>query len=132
MRGSCQIAIDNPIAVSNCSRVCSQGQQFPKGNLPNEPVLPHTLRTFPFSKQTALWTSILLNESSLVAMRFGAKLQSSIYEPWKDSYLNYSKLKNLLYEGQSTDEWGERNESRFVEELDSELEKVESFIANWG
>ena len=57
-------------------------------------------------------------------MRFGAKLQSSIYEPWKDSYLNYSKLKNFLYEGQSGEEWGERNESRFVEELDSELEKV--------
>jgi hypothetical protein len=47
-----------------------------------------------------------------------------MYEPWKDSYLNYSKLKNLLYEGQSGEEWGERNESRFVEELDSELEKV--------
>jgi SPX domain protein involved in polyphosphate accumulation len=57
-------------------------------------------------------------------MRFGSKLQSSIYEPWKDSYLNYSQLKNLLYEGQSGEEWSERNESRFVEELDSELEKV--------
>lgn len=57
-------------------------------------------------------------------MRFGAKLQSSIYEPWKDSYLNYSQLKNFLYEGQSGEEWGERSESRFVEQLDSELEKV--------
>jgi SPX domain protein involved in polyphosphate accumulation len=57
-------------------------------------------------------------------MRFGSKLQSSIYEPWKDSYLNYAKLKSLLYEGQSAEEWGERNESNFVEVLDSELEKV--------
>lgn len=57
-------------------------------------------------------------------MRFGAKLQSSIYEPWKDSYLHYAELKNRLYEGESEDAWGERNESRFVEELDSELEKV--------
>jgi SPX domain protein involved in polyphosphate accumulation len=57
-------------------------------------------------------------------MRFGAKLQSSIYQPWKASYLDYSKLKNILYEGQSTEEWGERDESRFVEELDSDLEKV--------
>ena len=57
-------------------------------------------------------------------MRFGTKLQTSIYEAWKDSYLHYARLKNMLYEGQSDDEWGERNESRFVEELDSELEKV--------
>jgi SPX domain protein involved in polyphosphate accumulation len=57
-------------------------------------------------------------------MRFGAKLQSSVYEPWKESYLNYGKLKSLLYEGQSNEEWGERNESHFVEVLDSELEKV--------
>jgi SPX domain protein involved in polyphosphate accumulation len=57
-------------------------------------------------------------------MRFGSKLQSSIYEPWKESYLHYSKLKGLLYEGQSGEAWEERNESRFVEELDSELEKV--------
>jgi len=61
-------------------------------------------------------------------MRFGTKLQSSIYEPWKDSYLNYSKLKNLLYEGQSGEEWGERDESRFVEELDSELEKAKYIV----
>ena len=60
-------------------------------------------------------------------MRFGSKLQSSIYEPWKDSYLDYSKLKNLLYEGQSGEEWSEHNESRFVEALDSELEKVSNY-----
>jgi len=59
-------------------------------------------------------------------MRFGTKLQSSVYEPWKDSYLRYARLKNMLYEGQSEEEWGERSESRFVEELDSELEKVAS------
>jgi vacuolar transporter chaperone complex subunit 2/3 len=57
-------------------------------------------------------------------MRFEAKLQSSVYEPWKDSYLNYTKLKGLLYERDGDETWGERNESRFVEELDSELEKV--------
>ena len=57
-------------------------------------------------------------------MRFGTKLQSSVYEPWKDSYLHYPRLKNMLYESGPEEEWGERNESRFVEELDSELEKV--------
>jgi SPX domain protein involved in polyphosphate accumulation len=57
-------------------------------------------------------------------MRFGLTLQSSVYEPWKDSYLHYARLKNMLYEGQSDGEWGERDESRFVEELDSELEKA--------
>ena len=57
-------------------------------------------------------------------MRFGAKLQSSIYQPWKDHYLDYSELKKLLYEGQSGEDWGERDESRFVEQLDTQLEKV--------
>jgi len=38
--------------------------------------------------------------------------------------LDYNKLKSILYAGQSDEEWGERLESRFVEELDSELEKV--------
>jgi SPX domain protein involved in polyphosphate accumulation len=61
-------------------------------------------------------------------MRFGTKLQSSVYEPWKESYLHYPRLKTMLYEGQSEEEWGERNESRFVEELDSELEKVASTV----
>ena len=61
-------------------------------------------------------------------MRFGAKLQSSIFEPWKDSYLHYSHLKTILYEGRSGEDWGERDESRFVEQLDSELEKVISAI----
>jgi SPX domain protein involved in polyphosphate accumulation len=61
-------------------------------------------------------------------MRFGSKLQSSIYEPWKDSYLSYAKLKSLLYEGQSDEEWGERKESNFVEVLDSDLEKV---VLSW-
>jgi SPX domain protein involved in polyphosphate accumulation len=57
-------------------------------------------------------------------MRFGAKLQSSVYQPWKDSYLHYSELKKLLYDGQSGEDWVERDESRFVEQLDAELEKV--------
>src|SRR5271170_870803 len=57
-------------------------------------------------------------------MKFGSSLESSIYSPWKDSYLNYTELKTFLYEGQSGEPWGERLESRFVEKLDSELEKV--------
>jgi len=57
-------------------------------------------------------------------VKFGSSLESAIYPPWKDSYLNYTELKNLLYEGQSGEQWGERLESRFVEKLDSELEKV--------
>ena len=65
-------------------------------------------------------------------MRFGAKLQSTVYEPWRDSYLDYSKLKSILYAGQSDEEWDERLESRFVEELDSELEQVRSSEGgNW-
>jgi SPX domain protein involved in polyphosphate accumulation len=61
-------------------------------------------------------------------MRFSVKLQSTIYEPWKGHYIAYTDLKTLLYEGQSEGQWGESNESRFVERLDSELEKVSKSI----
>ena len=69
-------------------------------------------------------------------MRFGKKLQSSIYEPWKSHYIDYPKLKKLLREDQSSQdpdrntapEWTEDDEAAFVEELiNNQLEKVNAF-----
>lgn len=77
-------------------------------------------------------------------MRFGKTLQSSIYAPWRDHYIDYAKLKRLLHEGDDSDSergptsrtdesyesrtWTENDESAFVEELiNVQLEKVNNF-----
>ena len=73
-------------------------------------------------------------------MRFGKTLQASIYPPWRDHYIDYTKLKQLLREVSDSDdsstgaeqpkhqEWTEHDESRFVDELiNVQLEKVHSF-----
>jgi SPX domain protein involved in polyphosphate accumulation len=64
-------------------------------------------------------------------MRFGKTLKNSIYEPWKSSYIDYGKLKQLLREDGSQNEekeWTEDDEGRFVEELvNVQIEKVNAF-----
>lgn len=65
-------------------------------------------------------------------MRFGQTLQSSIYPPWKDQYIDYGKLKSLLREGETfTDggqNWTDKDEEQFSHELLTvELPKVEAF-----
>jgi SPX domain protein involved in polyphosphate accumulation len=64
-------------------------------------------------------------------MRFGKTLQNAIYPPWKDQYVDYAKLKNLLREDGPRDEdkpWTEDDEARFCEEiLNVQLEKVAAF-----
>lgn len=73
-------------------------------------------------------------------MRFGKSLESSIYEPWRAQYIEYSKLKKLLREDGSPNgresaqatkerqEWTEKDESAFVDELvNVQLEKVNAF-----
>lgn len=67
-------------------------------------------------------------------MRFGKTLRASIYEPWKDQYIDYSKLKHLLREDgppntESKDKpWTDADEGAFVEELvNVQLEKVNTF-----
>lgn len=66
-----------------------------------------------------------------ITMRFGKTLASSIYEPWKDQYLDYAKLKRLLREERTKDDdkpWTEDDESRFCDEiLNTQLGKVAAF-----
>ncbi|GAV49932.1 hypothetical protein ZYGR_0S00650 [Zygosaccharomyces rouxii] len=74
-------------------------------------------------------------------MLFGVKLANDIYPPWKSSYLDYERLKKLLKEAlisdksagataRGDDPWSENDESRFVEALDKELEKVYGFLVS--
>jgi len=71
-------------------------------------------------------------------MKFGRTLQLSTYEPWKEYYIEYAKLKKLLREDETSDnvqsssknadQWTEKDEEAFVEELvNVQLEKVHKF-----
>lgn len=61
-------------------------------------------------------------------MLFSAKLSQGIYSPWPKYYIAYDKVKRLLKD--SDDEWTENDESHFVQELDTELDKVYGFEKN--
>lgn len=66
-------------------------------------------------------------------MRFGKTLQQSIYPKWRESYIDYDKLKHLLREQDEETKWTEEDESTYVEELvNTQLEKVNSFHAKTG
>lgn len=64
-------------------------------------------------------------------MRFGKTLQTSVYEPWKDQYLDYGKLKSMLREddyGLEDGSWTDDDETRFSDEIfNAQLGKVASF-----
>lgn len=65
-------------------------------------------------------------------MRFGKTLRNSVYERWRDNYIDYMKLKSLLREDEAPDSksegWTDDDEGRFVEELvNVQLEKVNAF-----
>lgn len=67
-------------------------------------------------------------------MRFGKTLQIATYPPWKDKYIDYSKLKSLLREdeviaqGENARDWTEQDEEDFVQELiNVQLDKVNQF-----
>lgn len=63
-------------------------------------------------------------------MRFGKTLASSVYPPWRDKYIDYTKLKKLLREDEASPqrEWTEQDEEDFVQELiNVQLDKVHQF-----
>ncbi|EFR03392.1 vacuolar transporter chaperone 2 [Nannizzia gypsea CBS 118893] len=69
-------------------------------------------------------------------MRFGKTLQTSVYPPWKDHYIDYRALKKLLREHEGSEDgedgegrpWTDEDEENFVQELvNVQLDKVNSF-----
>ncbi|KAF3483539.1 uncharacterized protein GIQ15_02863 [Arthroderma uncinatum] len=69
-------------------------------------------------------------------MRFGKTLQTSVYPPWKDHYIEYRALKKLLREHERSEDgedgegrpWTDEDEENFVQELiNVQLDKVNSF-----
>lgn len=72
-----------------------------------------------------------VEESSTIPlskMLFSHKLDYEIYQPWKEYYINYTRLKKLLKEGVILqNNWNDKDESNFVAALDQDLEKVYTF-----
>ena len=66
-------------------------------------------------------------------MRFGKNLQKSRYEPWKDHYIDYNRLKSILREDDAQDNedskpWTADDEQHFSDELfNVQLNKVKNF-----
>ncbi|KAK4580337.1 Phosphate metabolism transcription protein [Recurvomyces mirabilis] len=71
-------------------------------------------------------------------MRYGRTLERAIYPPWRENYIDYTKLKKLLREDESApsspstespeNDWTDDDESKFVDELvNVQLEKVHDF-----
>ncbi|KAI8996854.1 negative regulator of cdc42p [Pilobolus umbonatus] len=60
-------------------------------------------------------------------MRFGHTLKTSLNIEWTSYYLDYDKLKFLLKQGPPHNEWTEEKESKFVEKLEKDLDKVYNF-----
>lgn len=61
-------------------------------------------------------------------MRFGSRLKEAILPDWEPYYLDYDLLKRKLGKAQQKDIFTERDETEFVEMLDSNLEKVNFFF----
>jgi SPX domain protein involved in polyphosphate accumulation len=61
-------------------------------------------------------------------MKFGSTLRKSVYAPWKDQYVDYDKLKNLLREHDDDKPWTSDDVTEFTEELANvQLDKVYNF-----
>ncbi|KAJ2895577.1 VTC domain-containing protein [Zalerion maritima] len=63
-------------------------------------------------------------------MRFGKTLQQATYQPWKEHYMDYVKLKGMLREHEPEEDspWTEEDEQKFCDEaFNVQLEKVAKF-----
>ncbi|KAI8987820.1 VTC domain-containing protein [Mycotypha africana] len=62
-------------------------------------------------------------------MKFGAHLESKIYEPWRQSYIQYNQIKLEMKRRQLQDHaWSQKDESEFKQKIASELAKVYNFV----
>ena len=73
----------------------------------------------------------LISSELSANMRFGKTLRNSIYPEWKDQYIDYAKLKNLLRDDvHDNPVWTEDDENKFCDEVfNVQLEKVAAFQA---
>lgn len=60
-------------------------------------------------------------------MKFGQQLKEAFFEPWRFYYLDYDSLKRQIKKAGQGPKASESEEAQFVEQLERELEKVDSF-----
>lgn len=60
-------------------------------------------------------------------MKFGAHLESKLYEPWRSSYLVYNQIKIEMKQRQLDHGWTKTDQLDITNKLESELEKVYRF-----
>ncbi|KAI7870361.1 VTC domain-containing protein [Spinellus fusiger] len=60
-------------------------------------------------------------------MKFGSQLKEVIYPEWQSAYLDYDDLKRKLRKAEKDRPFTEKDETEFVEMLDSNLEKIYAF-----
>ncbi|KAG8815688.1 vacuolar transporter chaperone [Serendipita sp. 401] len=63
-------------------------------------------------------------------MKFGRKISTSLYAEWKDHYLDYTRLKKYIKQGNNRGTWSQETEQGFIEILEEELEKIQGFQAS--
>jgi hypothetical protein len=61
---------------------------------------------------------------ALNVMKFGSQLKEAIYPEWQHAYMDYDGLKKKLQKADKDNPFSERDETEFVEQLDSNLEMV--------
>ncbi|KAI9496419.1 VTC domain-containing protein [Zychaea mexicana] len=60
-------------------------------------------------------------------MKFGSQLKDAIYPEWREYYIDYDGLKRKLRKAEKDRPFTEKDETEFVEVLDSNLEKIYAF-----
>ena len=61
-------------------------------------------------------------------MKFGAQLNSKTNEPWRASYIEYTKMESVLKHQKEIRQWSNKDESKFIRTLEEELRKVYTFV----
>jgi SPX domain protein involved in polyphosphate accumulation len=61
-------------------------------------------------------------------MKFGAELNSKTNEQWRDSYIQYNKLKVQLKTQHESGQWTEQDEKDFTNQIETELKRVYTFV----
>ncbi|CAO3664332.1 unnamed protein product [Rhizopus stolonifer] len=60
-------------------------------------------------------------------MKFSVELNSRIREPWRESYIQYSKL-NIFLKDKLETQWTDKHEYTFINNVEIELKKVYTFV----
>ena len=119
MRYSCIAVIDSFEELVLCLLLLRRGTTAD----PDHPTSLNLQTSYTVSTTTSI-------KHPSLKMHFSQTLRAAIYQPWKDYYIDYAKLKSLLREDvrEDTQPWTETDENTFCDQLlNVQLEKVAAF-----